>query len=363
MQVICHTPLPGGRGIIVSGRRSGDSMKTATPGAGRIIGVDLARCLALIAMYVAHVAPSAGPAGILNLSEFATAPLFALLMGVSAYLSTERMSFPVLFASSVVRGIMLIAIGLYINTWDAHVDIVLPYLGVLSVLIAPLVFLPAWLLGVISLLSWWFATTALTYFTPAYNEQVLSGSYLQYAYQWFFTGTHYQVFTLLAYACVGGILARALGEWGAVGDTVTAIAATGVAGLIYWYATTELSEFLPYTASRLEIAFALFLSIAALGWSCLLARIFASRAQVLDPLVAAGRMTLSLYVLQIGVLALYIRYAPAYGLPYNDDSWWMLVLLIALSLLFAWSWDRLLGRTIARRGPLESLLALVTGRS
>lgn len=49
-------------------------MKTVTPGAGRIIGVDLARCLALIAMYVAHVAPSAGPAGILNLSEFVTAP-------------------------------------------------------------------------------------------------------------------------------------------------------------------------------------------------------------------------------------------------------------------------------------------------
>lgn len=337
-------------------------MKTKAHGAGRIIGVDLARCLALIAMYVAHVAPSAGPAGVLNLSEFVAAPLFALLIGVSAYLSTERMSFPALFASSVVRGIVLIAIGLYINTWDAQVDIVLPYLGVLSVLIAPLVFLPAWLLGGISLVSWWFAATALTHFTPAYNEHILSGSYLQYAYQWAFTGTHYQAFTLLAYACVGGILARALGEWGAAGDAVTAVAATGVAGAIYWYATTELYEFLPYTASRLEITFALFLSIAALGWSCLLARMFSARSRVLDPLVATGRMTLSLYVLQIGVLALYARYAPVYGLPYSDDSWWMLALLIFVSVLFAWGWDRLLGRTIARRGPLESLLALVTGR-
>lgn len=329
---------------------------------GRIIGVDIARCMALLSMFVAHVAPSGGPAGVLNLSEFLTAPLFALLIGVSAYLSSERMSFPVLFASSVVRGIVLIAVGLYIDTWGAQVDIVLAYLGVLSIAIAPLVFLPAWVLGALSLICWWFAATAKTYFAASYMEQVLADGYLHYAYQWVFTGAYYQAFTFLAYACMGAVFARALGDWGAIGDTVTAVAATGLAGLVYWYATSNLPEFLPYTADRTEIAFNLFLSVAVLGWSCLLARVFASRSHLLDPLVVTGRMTLSLYVLQIGVLALYARYAPAYGLPLRDDSWAMMAGLILGAVLFAWGWDRLLGGTFARRGPLETPLAWVSGR-
>ncbi|WP_447646028.1 hypothetical protein [Nocardioides zeae] len=55
-----------------------------TTGAGprvRDLGIDAARGLALVSMFVAHFAPTAGPGGVLDLSEYLTAPLFAFLIG------------------------------------------------------------------------------------------------------------------------------------------------------------------------------------------------------------------------------------------------------------------------------------------
>lgn len=329
---------------------------------GRVVGVDVARGVALLSMFVAHTAPSPGPFGVLNLSEFATAPLFAFLIGAGAFFSSERMNFPQLFASSVVRAIAFIALGLYLEGWGAQVDIVLPYLGVLSLLMAPLVFAPGWVLALVAAASWWFALILKTYFLPAYGQVLVEGGYQSYLYQWLFTGTSYQVVTLLCYACVGAVLARALEEWGLVGDAVLAVAATGVSGMIFWYSRTAVAEFLPYTSSRLEMGFALALCLAVVGWCCLLARVLAGREGLLEPLAVAGRMTLSLYVLQIGLLALYSRYAPSYGWSPRDDSWWVLAGLVVLSVAFALVWSRLLGATFLRRGPLETPLALVSGR-
>ena len=46
--------------------------------------VDMLRGLALVSMFVAHCAPDDGPFRLAALTEFATAPLFALLIGISA---------------------------------------------------------------------------------------------------------------------------------------------------------------------------------------------------------------------------------------------------------------------------------------
>lgn len=46
----------------------------------RLTWPDLARGVAVVSMLVAHTAPVGG---ILNLSEFLTAPLFAMIVGVS----------------------------------------------------------------------------------------------------------------------------------------------------------------------------------------------------------------------------------------------------------------------------------------
>ena len=329
---------------------------------GRVIGIDLARSAALISMFIAHTAPSGGPAGLLNLSEFLTAPLFAFLLGAGALFSSQRMSFPALFASSVVRAIALIALGLYLATWGAQVDIVLQYLGLLSLIMAPLVFLPSWALAALALGSWWFAASARNYFQPQALEASLDGSYSAYLYQWLFTGPNYQVLTLLTYACLGAVVASLLERWGVWGDLALTLLGGLATGGLFWYSRTAVPDFLPYTSSRLEIAFSLAACLATVGFCCLLARIFASSQQVLSPFLAAGRMTLSLYVLQIGLLALYVSYAPAYGLAARDDSWLVMVGLILFSLLFAWAWQRLLGQTFLRRGPLETPLAWISGR-
>ncbi|MGV3016151.1 hypothetical protein [Rothia sp. 88186D007BW] len=331
--------------------------------AGRVIGIDLARCAALISMFIAQTAPSGGPGGVLNLSEFLAAPLFAFLLGAGALYSSQRMSFPALFASSVVRAIALIALGLYIGTWGAQVDIVLEYLGLLSLLMAPLVFLPSWVLIILAVGSWWFAASARTFFQPQAIQAAMEGSYTAYLYEWMFTGYNYQVFTLLAYACIGAVLAALIECWGVWGDVALALLGSLVTGGLFWYSRFAVAEFLPYTSSRLEIAFSLAACLATLGWCCLLARTLAGREHLAGALLGAGRMTLSLYVLQIAVLALYSNYAPTYGLPAADDSWAMMVGLILGALLFAWVWQRLLGYTVLGRGPLETPLAWVSGRS
>ncbi len=99
------------------------------------------RFLALASMYVAHVAPVPGPAHVLELSEYLTMPLFALLVGVGAQLGSRRTG-PGHWAAVVVRGLALLALGLALERAQAQVVIVLVHLGVLVLVAALLARLP-----------------------------------------------------------------------------------------------------------------------------------------------------------------------------------------------------------------------------
>lgn len=329
---------------------------------GRIIGVDVARFAALIGMFIAHAAPDRGPGGIWNFSEFYTGALFAVLAGTSTMLSARSMNFSTLFASCLVRGIFLIALGLYLNTWGAQVDIVFQYLGVLNFILPLLVFFPWWVLVVTGFLATWAALPAAEYFQGAHMHALYERSYTAYIYEWVFTGANYSVVALLPAACAGIVVGGLIDRWGAGGDAGLMLgAAVATAGLL-WYSRWAVDEFLPNTSTPLEIGFSLVSALAVLGFCCLLARGFVGHEALLAPFIWGGRMTLTLYTLHIGVLALYARYAPAYGLPARDDSYPMMFGLIIGALLFAWVWQRALGGTFLRRGPLESVLAAVSGR-
>ncbi|MEU4207069.1 hypothetical protein [Rothia terrae] len=333
-------------------------MKYAT---GRIIGIDLARFVALVSMFVAHTAPSAGPGGVLTLSEFLTMPLFAALLGASAYLSLQHMNMTFLFASSVVRGIVLIALGMWLDTWGASVDIILQYFGVLSIVVVPLVLAPSWVLAVIAAVITLVNPYVLTWGSNLNRELVLEGSWLQYLANWTVAGSHYRVFTMVCWAAVGIIIARGMQRWGVWGDLGLALVASAGAIAIYLY-TRPTSSLMVYSGARLEVFFNILAAATAMGWCALVARAFRAKPQVLQPLTDTGSMTLSLYVLQIGILAAYMKYAPRYGLPLSDDSWWVMSLLIVVAILFAVLWKRLLGATPLHRGPFESILAALTGR-
>ncbi|TQL66623.1 uncharacterized protein DUF1624 [Nocardioides albertanoniae] len=127
----------------------------------RLVGVDVARCLALLGMMATHLLDPIGASGELtrvqSLAGGRSAALFAVLAGVSLALMTGRhtpVRGQVLRSRALglaVRALLIAAIGLVLGALDADVAIILTYYGVLFVLGLPFLGLRArwlWLLGV-----------------------------------------------------------------------------------------------------------------------------------------------------------------------------------------------------------------------
>lgn len=116
---------------------------------GRLIGIDLARCLALLGMITAHVVgftPGDGPGGINSwylLTSGRSAALFAVLAGVSIALITRRIGRPGEPGTSsarvalVTRAILLALLGLPLGLLDSGVAVILTYYGALFLLAVP----------------------------------------------------------------------------------------------------------------------------------------------------------------------------------------------------------------------------------
>jgi uncharacterized membrane protein YeiB len=75
---------------------------------------------------------------------------------------------------------------------------------------------------------------------------------------------------------------------------------------------------------------------------------------VLSPVIAMGAMPLSIYTIHLVVISLAIREEDG---VVTDDSWPLVIGLVAGSMVFAWLWRRYLGR-----GPLERALRWASGR-
>jgi uncharacterized membrane protein YeiB len=76
---------------------------------------------------------------------------------------------------------------------------------------------------------------------------------------------------------------------------------------------------------------------------------------VLAPVTAMGAMPLTIYTAHLVILSASKRRVDG---VLTDDSWPLLIGLIVGSMLFAWLWQRYVGR-----GPLEMLLRWASGRS
>ncbi|MFC5802596.1 DUF418 domain-containing protein [Streptomyces formicae] len=119
-----------------------------TPSTGRLIGLDLARGLAILGMFAAHVGPGpsvGGPLGwVMEVARGRSSALFAVLAGFSLILLTGRplsrtgLAGQQAVVGVVIRSAVLIALG-YALTWlDTDVDVILAQFGVLFVLALPL---------------------------------------------------------------------------------------------------------------------------------------------------------------------------------------------------------------------------------
>jgi Protein of unknown function (DUF418) len=346
----------------------------------RNLGVDVARGLALISMFVAHTAPSDGPANVLYLSELLTAALFATLIGMGMWLAWSRLDRQAgrlhgrFLAGVAVRSIALIALGLLLARLPTNINIILIHLGVLMLPVAVVVRLPS---SVVAAIGISFAVLG------SVLKSELASLYVRLATEGHLTLAHlvdgavagpgsYRVTHLLAWACLGIVLARRseltggfLGSrlrdrqqdrtaWQIVrGDTLVAAGALGVGASMLMARSAELIPIRAYEGTVSEVIFSGLLCAAVVCGSAVLVRLIPR--PVVRPIALAGAMTLTLYVAQVLVLAAFTARHPLF---WNDDSWPMLIGLVIGSLAFAVLWHAVVRTGVFARGPLEGVVDL-----
>lgn len=133
------------------------------PSTGRLVGLDLARGLAVLGMYAAHVGPDpavGGPIGfVMELARGRSSALFALLAGFTLVLITGR-THPrtgragrQAVVRMVVRAVVLIVLGYALTALDTEVDVILAFYGLTFLAVLPLYRLRARTLAAVAAVS------------------------------------------------------------------------------------------------------------------------------------------------------------------------------------------------------------------
>jgi hypothetical protein len=315
-------------------------------------------------MYVAHVAPVPGPARVLELSEYLTMPLFALLVGVSAQLGARSATGVRWWRSTAVRAAVLIGLGVALERAGAQVVIVLVHLGVLV--------LVAGVLTRLSTVAVAAVATAATVAGPvllgrAAPGAVDEGGWATAAQDVVWGGGPYRLLTMVVYAALGIVVSR----WWLRGAPARSVLLPGAVGVVLLMAAAVMLaaeqlgriDLVPYSGTLQETVLDVLLTVGVLGVGLAsargVARVRAGRRAV-SVLAAAGAMTLTLYAIQVLWLAYDVRVLhPGQA----DDSWANLAVLVGGSLVLAATWVALVRREPWRKGPVEGLVgALVRGR-
>jgi hypothetical protein len=341
-------------------------------------------------MFIAHAAPAVANlevAELLAIADERPRLLFALTAGLALGFITGGTS-PVPAAPGFaggprrarlrrqigIRAIILILLGLVIAaTLAPLVFIILDVYGVAFLVMLPLLFLPRGValgLGIAGLAvapgialiisrEQWVADTRL------------AGTNL--VADWFFSGA-YPVIEWVPVMLIGLALARygmtrpKVIAWTALIGTAAAatLLPAGVAllrvGETQQTDTTSAAD----TVRTLAVGESLqalgnvgvgALIVAAMVTLTALAREPVRRvaSALLSPITAMGAMPFTIYTVHLVVLSAAIRVENGFR---TDDSWPLTIGLIVGSMVFAWTWQRLVGR-----GPLETGMRFLSGRS
>lgn len=330
------------------------SAPPAPPAAeGRLDGLDLARGVAVVSMLVAHLSPAGG---VLTVSEYLTAPLFALVIGTSMglRLASGRRSAGRFALDNLLRGLVLVVIGLVLQRLYSQIDVILPHLGVLVVVLAPVALL-LWRLPVLTV----GVSVALAVLSPVLMERAreyavanLTGSdeATRYLVGWVASGQHYRLTSLLPMALGGLALAAVLPRAGEPprGYAIASVLFGASLGA-YLVGDASVDGARAYSGSTAEIVGATFLAAGTVVLAFVavaLGRRWGVQ-RLLEPVLATGRLALTAYTLQVVALALI---AQARG-GAQDDSWTVLGVTGLVVLGGCWALDRRWGT-----GPLEWLL-------
>lgn len=351
----------------------------------RIVGLDVARALALFGMFAAHIGSAGiyGPGGWrwLVVTHGRASALFAVLAGVSISLMLTRRAVRApaepdarSWTNAVrhtrirvtVRGIALIVFGWALAALATPVDVILDNLGVMFLLalvamrwgartliiagVAILAVGRALLEPLVGVLPDWL-----------YNAPVLHELW----------GVHYPALVWIGYVLVGmglgrvGWRARALWRgrplaWLAIAGAALALAAYGVAAALLTAQGTPVTWVRDYelATSWLDLyahSYSAFEMLGNLGVACLVIAACCALANVaprglmrwfVGPLAAAGAMTLTLYSAHVVIIAI------AGSQIVFQPSNLALVALCAGCIAFAVVWKRFVGQ-----GPMERLLS------
>lgn len=362
-------------------------------GPGRLVGIDLARAVALLGMMLAHLGPPWTGFGAPPLSDWLAsgraAPLFAVLAGLSIGLMARLDPAGVGSRSAVVRrSLALLVIGLGLAALpDLRILVILPCYALLiagTVMVrglstrALLVLAGAWcLLSPVALFA---LRHVVDEPVSAVIQPSFGGGLGELPVSLLLWGG-YPAVVWFGYVLVGLALARldlrsaVVTRRLVVGGAVTTVAALWIAASALFLgafrdATGEprleqlfvaRSAYDPldttwfwaagqHTSTPLNVVGAAGSAVLVIGLCLWLCR-SALATRLVSPLRAAGSMTLTLYVMHV-VLTWANRELDAGFTGGYYREWWVQVLLLVV---LAWLW-----RLIAARGPLEALVRWVS---
>lgn len=330
-------------------------MTTSRP--PRLPGLDIIRAVAVLEMFVAHTTPTPGPLGVLRMTNYYAAALFAAVIGASAVLGRRSDGFAASLVTAVARGAVLFVVGVALVNWPSQIDIVLPYLGLLLIIATLLSHVRSLAVGLLALVLFalnpmlfsWGATHRPHTGLPIESGSVptSSASVLTWLNELFLSGPSYRLTELTLMACLGIVLIR---RWGAgtrrreqIWVSVVALVASAVLKF------GDKGGFIPYDGSYFTVLFSSLGVVATFGL-CLLATP-ALPALVREAFVGVGQMAFTLYVLQVLGLGWYTT------THFTDNTWPTFVATIVGSFLLAAAWRRLVPAGRWHRGPLEGLLS------
>ena len=290
----------------------------------RLDGLDAARGLAVVSMLVAHLSPVGGPA---TITEYLTAPLFAVIIGTSMGIHLrDRSPHPDRFLGDNLQRGLMAPLALLLR----RMPVLTVGLAVGLAVVAPVVVDRARLAANENIATW-----------PGWLDDLMG---------WVATGDAYRLATLLPMALGGLALAAVLHQvthlpqaWVVAG----ALFATSLAA--YRLGAGTASGSAAYSGTTAEVIGATLLATGSVVASFImlaLAERFSLR-RVLEPVLATGRLALTAYTVQILWLALLsvLRDGAL------DDAWWILGSSLVVVVGACWALDRWWGT-----GPLEWLV-------
>ena len=382
-------------------RPSFGSSVVGRTGTTRVVGVDVARGLALVGMFAVHIFWSLHDDYTPSLTHQVMAghalATFVLLAGVSLTFVTKRrsggswLSDRSTAAALATRALIVAFIGLLLNSWlDPDIWVILPYYGLMFLLSIPLLRLSSRVLLMMSIALVLLAPLLVlaTFDTDLPREGPALGTLahpLDLIVTLLVTG-YYPVVAWMAFICLGIVIGRldlsskrvavrltvaggvlAAGAWqlstllllklGGLEQLRAAappdVSPEAARNIIMWEPEETVSswwwlvERAVDTTTPFRLVHDIGIAMARLGVCLLITHVRPIR-RALGPVAAAGAMSLTLYTAHVVVLEQFSFHHPIQ----------LFVVMVYVALTFAALW-----RQNGRRGPLEALVAWASARS